>query len=246
PEQRRGYGLVAAGSGITPLLSIAASVLQAEPRSTVTLIYANRRQGTVMFVEDIEDLKNTYPERFQIVHVLSRQPTDSDLLSGRLDGERMQRLLDTLVPSSQIDEWFLCGPHEMIRQVEETLAGAGVRPGHIHTELFHVEDAPPLRRRVDEFTDGGPALTATLAGKTSKVTLQAEDDSVLAGLLRVRPDAPFACRGGVCGTCRAKVCDGAVQMRQNYALEPDELDQGYVLTCQSWPTTDTLTVDYDT
>ncbi|MGH3425834.1 MAG: 1,2-phenylacetyl-CoA epoxidase subunit PaaE [Nocardioidaceae bacterium] len=245
PEQERSYGLVAAGSGITPLLSIAASVLATEPRSTVTLVYANRTQGSVMFVEDLEDLKNTYPGRLQIVHVLSRQPMDSELLSGRLDGDRMRRMLGTLVPADSVDVWYLCGPHAMVTELSAVLREHGADESAVHTELFHVEDAPPVRHRVEEFTDGGPSVTATLDGKTSKVWLTADDDSVLAGLLRSRPDAPFACRGGVCGTCRARVTDGAVQMRQNYALEPDELEQGYVLTCQSWPTTDTVTVDYD-
>lgn len=245
PDQERHYGLVAAGSGITPLLSIAATALAVEPHSTVTLFYANRTQGSVMFVEDLEDLKNTYPQRLQVVHVFSRQPLASELLSGRLDGERMRRLLEVFGPAKALDAWYLCGPHAMMAELRTALTDAGVSDRAVHTELFHVEDAPPVRPRAEEFVGGGPRVTATLDGRTSTVSLTPEDDSVLAGLLRSRPEAPFACRGGVCGTCRARLSEGTVAMRQNYALEPDEVEQGYVLTCQSWPTSEAITVDYD-
>ena len=234
-------GLVAAGSGITPILSIARAALASG--SAVTLLYASRNEQSVMFLDDLADLKDTHPDRFHLVHVFSRQQTESELLSGRLDGDRLKRILGSLIDPDTIDDWYLCGPLDMVTELTATLEAAGATS--VHRELFHVDDAPPPPRPADAFVDGGPAVTATLDGRTSAYTLQPEDDSVLAGLLRVRPEAPFACRGGVCGTCRAKVLDGAVEMRHNYALEPDELAAGYVLTCQSWPTTPDVTLSYE-
>ena len=232
-------GLIAAGSGITPILSIARSALSVG--GAVTLLYASRNEQSVMFLDELTDLKDRHPDRFHLVHVFSRQQTESDLLSGRLDGDRLKRILNELVDPAT--DWYLCGPFDMVTDLAETLQAAGATG--VHRELFHVVDAPPPPRPADAFIDGGPAVTATLDGRTSSYTLQPEDDSVLAGLLRVRPEAPFACRGGVCGTCRAKVLDGEVEMRHNYALEPDEVAAGYVLTCQSWPTTPGVTLSYE-
>lgn len=234
-------GLIAAGSGITPVLSIARSALA--HGSQVTLLYANRTEQSVMFLDELADLKDAHTGRFHLIHVLSRQQTESELLSGRLDGDRLKRILGALVDPDTIDEWYLCGPFDMVTELASTLQAAGAL--HVHTELFHVDDAPPPPRPAEAFIDGGPAVTATLDGRTSSYTLRPGDDSVLAGLLRVRPEAPFACRGGVCGTCRARVLDGAVEMRHNYALEPDEIAAGYVLTCQSWPTTAEVTLSYE-
>ncbi len=232
-------GLIAAGSGITPILSIARSALAGG--GAVTLLYASRNEQAVMFLDELADLKDSHPDRFHLIHVFSRQQTESELLSGRLDGDRLKRILDELVDPA-ID-WYLCGPFDMVTDLASTLEAAGATS--VHRELFHVDDAPPPPRPADAFVDGGPAVTATLDGRTTAYTLKPEDDSVLAGLLRVRPEAPFACRGGVCGTCRAKVLDGAVEMRHNYALEPDEVAAGYVLTCQSWPTTPDVTLSYE-
>ncbi len=234
-------GLIAAGSGITPLLSIARATLAGG--GTVTLLYANRTERSVMFLDDLADLKDSYAERFHLIHVLSRQETDAELLSGRLDGDRLKRILSTLVDAETIDDWYLCGPFDMVTDLTSTLEATGAP--RVHTELFHVDNAPPPPRPAEAFVDGGPAISATLDGRTSTYSLLPEDDSVLAGLLRVRPEAPFACRGGVCGTCRAKVLDGAVTMRHNYALEPEEVQAGYVLTCQSWPTTPSVTLSYE-
>jgi ring-1,2-phenylacetyl-CoA epoxidase subunit PaaE len=242
PREAAGHlGLIAAGSGITPLLSIARATLA--EGGEVTLVYANRTERSVMFLDDLADLKDLYPARFHLIHVLSRQETDAEMLSGRLDGDRLKRILGTLIDPETIDDWYLCGPYDMVTELASTLEAAGAR--QVHTELFHVDDAPPPPRPAEAFVDGGPAITATLDGRTSAYSLTPEDDSVLAGLLRVRPEAPFACRGGVCGTCRAKVLDGAVTMRHNYALEPDEVEAGYVLTCQSWPTTPAVTLSYE-
>ena len=239
--QQAHIGLLAAGSGITPLLSIARATLGGG--AEVTLLYANRAEQTVMFLEELADLKDAYLDRFHLIHVLSRQQTESELLSGRLDGDRLKRILGTLIDPDAIDAWYLCGPYDMVTELTSTLEAAGAH--NVHTELFHVEDAPPPPRPAEAFKDGGPAVTATLDGRTSSYALRQEDDSVLAGLLRVRPEAPFACRGGVCGTCRAKVIAGAVSMRHNYALEPEEVEAGYILTCQSWPTTPSVTLSYE-
>ncbi len=235
-------GLVAAGGGITPIISIARAALGAG--STVTLLYANRTEQAVMFLDELADLKDAHPDRFHLIHVFSRQQTESELLSGRLDGDRLTRLLGPLIDPDTIDEWYLCGPFDMVTALTATLEAAGATS--VHRELFHVDaDAPAPPRPVEAFDDGGPAVTASLDGRTTSYALSPEDDSVLAGLLRVRPEAPFACRGGVCGTCRARVTSGAVEMRYNYALEPDEIAAGYVLTCQSWPTTPAVTLSYE-
>jgi ring-1,2-phenylacetyl-CoA epoxidase subunit PaaE len=248
PARPQHYCCIAAGSGITPMLSIVATTLEAEPHSSVTLLYANRTSRTVMFLEELEDLKDRYRDRFHLVHLLSREPQDVEMFSGRLDGARMQRLLDTILPVDTVDEWFLCGPYDMVTDLRGTLTAAGVDPRHVHAELFHVGDAPPRPPRhvdVSEQALEGADVTIVLDGRRSAFRLGADGVPVLEAALEVRSDAPFACKGGVCGTCRAKVVEGSVEMDQNWALEPDEVDRGYVLTCQSHPTSDRLVLDYD-
>jgi ring-1,2-phenylacetyl-CoA epoxidase subunit PaaE len=246
PAHRKHYVCVAAGSGITPVLSIVASVLAAEPRSSMTLLYGNRTHSSVMFLEELEDLKDTYPERFQLLHVLSREPQEVELFSGRLDADRMGRILDGLLPPDTVDEWFLCGPFEMVSDLRKLLVKEGVPKKQIHAEVFHVESGPPVRRAPVEAAEGeGAKVTITLDGRRSTFSLPADGPAVLDAALRVRADAPFACKGGVCGTCRAKVLEGTVEMDTNWALEPDEVEKGYVLTCQSHPTSDTVVLDYD-
>jgi ring-1,2-phenylacetyl-CoA epoxidase subunit PaaE len=240
------YVCVAAGSGITPILSIVASTLAAEPGSTVTLVYANRTHRTVMFLEEVEDLKDRYPDRFQLLHVLSREPQEVELFSGRLDADRFGRILDGLLPPDTVDEWFLCGPHAMVTELRALLDKQGVPSRSVHAEVFHVESAPPVRRpRVETEDASGARVTITLDGRRSSFTLPSDGPVVLDAALQVRADAPFACKGGVCGTCRAKVLEGTVEMETNWALEPDEVERGYVLTCQSHPTSDTVVLDYD-
>jgi ring-1,2-phenylacetyl-CoA epoxidase subunit PaaE len=259
PAHAKHYCCIAAGSGIAPLLSIAASVLEAEPHSTVSLLYANRTSSTIMFLEELEDLKDRYPDRFQLVHVLSREPRDVELFSGRLDDDRLRRMLDTILPPDTVDEWFLCGPFEMVEELRRTLSGAGVDKRHVHAELFHVgrmrsrrpgAPPPPLETGAGAAAPGdepaaGAEVTIVLDGRRSRFRLGTDDVPVLDAALAVRGDAPFACKGGVCGTCRAKVLEGSVEMEQNWALEPEEVERGYVLTCQSHPTSDSLVLDYD-
>jgi ring-1,2-phenylacetyl-CoA epoxidase subunit PaaE len=252
PANARHYCCVAAGSGITPVLSIIATTLETEPRSRVTLLYANRTSQTVMFLEELEDLKDRYRERFHLVHLFSREPRDVEMFSGRLDGDRMRRLLDTILPVDTVDDWFLCGPYDMVTELRETLTAAGADRRHVHAELFHVGKEPPRRarpaeaaRRAGEQVADGADVTIVLDGRRSRFRLAAGDVPVLDAALAVRADAPFACKGGVCGTCRAKVVQGRVEMERNWALEPDEVDRGYVLTCQSHPASETLVLDYD-
>jgi ring-1,2-phenylacetyl-CoA epoxidase subunit PaaE len=235
PARTRRYGLLAAGSGITPVLSIAASALDVEPASEVLLVLGNRTQRSVMLLDDLADLKDRHRERLQVLHVLSQEPQSSDLLSGRLDGERLQRLRDAGLLEG-VDEWYVCGPAGMVQQAQRTLTGP------VHVELFHAGPPPPRPPRT-----GPPAAAATLTvllhGRTSTVSADREAP-VLDAVLAARPDAPYACRGGVCGTCRARVVEGAVEMDRNWALEPDELAAGVVLTCQARPTTDRVSLEF--
>jgi ring-1,2-phenylacetyl-CoA epoxidase subunit PaaE len=237
--------LIAAGSGITPMMSIAASVLAADGKSTVTLLYGNRRSDTVMFADEVADLKDAYPARMRIVHVLSREAQEVELFSGRLDAGRLAELLPVTVDVARVDHWWLCGPIGMVADATEVLKDLGAEAGRIHRELFWVGDDPPAQATHDEGPPGeGATLTVVLDGRSSTLTLPA-GTTILDGAQKTRPDLPFACKGGVCGTCRAKVTSGAGTMRRNYALEPHEVDAGYVLTCQTVPTSDEITVDYD-
>jgi ring-1,2-phenylacetyl-CoA epoxidase subunit PaaE len=237
--------LIAAGSGITPMMSIAASVRASDDKSAVTLIYGNRRSDTVMFADEVADLKDAYPARMQLVHVLSREPQEVELFSGRLDRDRLAALLPVTVDVAGVDHWWLCGPFGMVTDAIDVLRELGVDPGRVHRELFWVGDAPPAEATHEDAPVGdGASLTVILDGRSSTLTLP-PGTPVLDGAQRARPDLPFACKGGVCGTCRARVTSGSAVMRRNYALEQRELDAGYVLTCQALPRTDEITVDYD-
>jgi ring-1,2-phenylacetyl-CoA epoxidase subunit PaaE len=243
PSAARRYVAVAAGSGITPLLSIMAAVLEGEPGSRVTLVYANRTSRSVMFLDEVHDLKDRFPERFQILHVLSREQQDVELLSGRLDADRFRAIVEAFGLSGA-DDWFLCGPHEMVVDLRQALTDLGQT--RVHTELFHADPAPraPVAALADG-ADGAAQVTIRLDGRASDFPLRPDGPPVLEAALDVRGDLPFACRGGVCGTCRAKLVEGTVQMDANYALEPEEVERGYVLTCQSHPTAARVVLDYD-
>lgn len=245
PADAKHYCAIAAGSGITPILSIVATTLEQEPQSRVTLIFANRTSRSVMFLEELEDLKDRYRGRFHLIHVLSREAQDAELLSGRLDAARLTKINETLVPVETVDDWFLCGPYDMVIDLREALVAQGVSARHVHSELFHVETTPPVRRDSEADVGEGADVTINLDGRRSMFRLGGNDVPVLEAALRVRADAPFACRGGVCGTCRAKLVEGKVAMDTNYALEPEEIERGYVLTCQSHPTTDKVVLDFD-
>jgi ring-1,2-phenylacetyl-CoA epoxidase subunit PaaE len=236
--------LIAAGSGITPVLSIAASLLR-RPDVQVSVLYGNRRANTVMFAEELADLKDAYPSRLELVHLLSREAREVELLSGRLDAAKLRTLLPLLIDVAGVDHWWLCGPFGMVTDATAVLGEAGVAPDRLHRELFWVDEPPPELIRAERSPDGPTSeVTVMLDGRATTATV-AEGDTVLEGAQWSRPDLPFACKGGVCGTCRARLVEGEVRMRRNFALEPAELAAGFVLTCQSLPLTPKVVVDYD-
>jgi ring-1,2-phenylacetyl-CoA epoxidase subunit PaaE len=235
---------IAAGSGITPMVSIAASVL-ANPAASVTLLYGNRTTTSVMFAEELADLKDAHHQQLDLVHVLSREPRDVELFSGRLDGDRLRQLLSLLVPVADMDHVWICGPLAMLTEARAVLEQLGVAPEKVHFELFYVDEPPPQLRHPDRVVDGVTSeVTITIDGRTTTTPME-RGKTILDAAQEVRSDLPFACKGGVCGTCRAKVCAGEVDMVRNYALEPDEVASNFVLTCQSFPVSPEVTVDYD-
>ncbi|GAB1640400.1 1,2-phenylacetyl-CoA epoxidase subunit PaaE [Krasilnikovia sp. MM14-A1259] len=236
--------LIGAGSGITPLLSIAASLLR-HSDAQVSILYGNRRAETVMFAEELADLKDANPSRLELIHLLSREAREVDLLTGRLDAAKLRTLLPLLIDVLGVDHWWLCGPFGMVSDAQHVLGELGVASEQVHRELFWVDEAPPEPVRGDAVVAGASSeVTVVLDGRATTVTV-AEDATILEGAQRSRPDLPFACKGGVCGTCRARVVEGEVQMRRNFALEPAEVAAGYVLTCQSTPTAAKVIVDFD-
>ncbi len=240
---------IAAGSGITPLMALAASVLAASDDSRFTLLYTNRATRDVMFLDELADLKDRYPARFVLFHVLTREQRAVPLLSGRLDEAKLRSIFEHLIVPATVDEWFLCGPLPLVQLCRETLADVGVDAERVRFELF-TTDADPRdpERRTIVVRDDEPVTTIefTLDGQASIVTSPVSaNEAILDAALRVRADTPFACAGGVCGTCRARLVEGSVSMTENYALEPDELERGFVLTCQSHPTSERVVVDYD-
>ncbi|OJF12326.1 1,2-phenylacetyl-CoA epoxidase subunit PaaE [Couchioplanes caeruleus] len=236
--------LIAAGSGITPLLSIAASLLQ-RPGAQISILYGNRRADSVMFAEELADLKDQYPSRLELVHLLSREAREVELLTGRLDAEKLRTLLPLLIDVPAVDHWWLCGPFGMVTDATEVLGQAGVAPERIHRELFWVDEAPPEPLRAEREPSGPSSeVTVVLDGRSTTASIP-EGQTILEGAQRSRPDLPFACKGGVCGTCRARVVEGDVEMRRNFALEQNEVDAGFILTCQSVPLSAKVIVDFD-
>ena len=244
---------VAAGSGITPIMAIAQTVLAATDDATFELVYANKGSGDVMFAEELGDLKDRYPTRFAVHHVLSRESRVNPLFSGRIDAEKLEVLLGRVLQPEHVDEWFLCGPFELVQLCRDTLTDTGVDAAKVRFELFTTGQSTSgpqpgqTGRAVEADPDGDNyAIEFRLDGLSGTVeSPKSARETILNAALRKRPDVPFACAGGVCGTCRAKVVAGEYEMDENFALEPDEVERGYVLTCQTRPTTDSITVDYD-
>ncbi|WP_406178362.1 2Fe-2S iron-sulfur cluster-binding protein [Streptomyces canus] len=236
------YAAIVGGSGITPVLSIAATLLAREPGARFCLIRSDRTSASTMFLEEVADLKDRHPERFQLVTVLSREEQQAGLPSGRLDRERLTGLLPALLPVDRVAGWFLCGPFGLVQGAEKALRELGVARTRIHEEIFHVDaGAAPLQ------TAHAPAhstVTARLDGRGGSWPVQ-DGESLLETVLRNRSDAPYACKGGVCGTCRAFLVSGEVRMDRNFALEPEETQAGYVLACQSHPVTEKVELDFD-
>ncbi|GHJ40295.1 2Fe-2S iron-sulfur cluster-binding protein [Streptomyces sp. TS71-3] len=244
------YAAVVGGSGITPVMSICTTLLEREPDARFCLIRSDRTAASTMFLEEVADLKDRFPERFQLVTVLSREEQQAGLPSGRLDRERLTRLLPALVPVDDVAGWFLCGPFGLVQGAERALRGLGVRRSRIHEEIFHVDDGSGTAGTMPAPSATGPSaatrstLTARLDGRSGSWPVR-EGESLLEAVLRNRSDAPYACKGGVCGTCRAYLVTGEVHMDRNFALEPEETDAGYVLACQSHPTTERVELDFD-
>lgn len=245
------FAAIAAGSGITPVMALIEHHLGERPDDTFDLVYSNRTAVDAMFLDDLADLKDRYPARLAVHHVLTRERRPADLFSGRLDEERLEKLLTRVVPTETIDEWFLCGPFELVERARAVLLRRGVEASAIRVELFstgRADEHAGARRPPVEAAPGEPVRTISfrLDGTSGTVTTPVSaGETILAAALRTRGDVPFACAGGVCGTCRAVLREGTVDMAQNHALEPDELARGLILTCQSVPTSDTVSVDWD-
>jgi ring-1,2-phenylacetyl-CoA epoxidase subunit PaaE len=246
PDEARVYAGFAAGSGITPILSIARGVLAREPRSRFFLFYGNRSTGGMLFREALEELKDRFMQRFSVFHVISGEEQDIPILHGRLDGEKVRVLLRSLVPAASVDHVFICGPTGMSEDVEATCREVGIAGDRIHVERFVSEFGGRPRAKKTIPASARPKAIAALVidGKRREVPV-AEDESILDAALRAGMDLPFACKGGMCSTCRAKLVEGEAQMEANYSLEPWELKAGFILTCQARPVSDKVVVDYD-
>jgi ring-1,2-phenylacetyl-CoA epoxidase subunit PaaE len=246
PATTANYVALVAGSGITPVLSILSTILEVEPHSSCTLVYGNRNTGSIMFLEDLEALKNRYPDRFQLVHVLSREPHEIPLFEGRIDGDKIRSLAGSLVDVASVDHWFLCGPLDMVETARATLtADLGVPAEAVHQELFFDQriEIPPTADGAD---DESVTLSFTLDGRTSTVQVAPDGPSLLDHARTVRAEVPFACKGGMCATCKAQVTSGDVELEKNYALTEAELDAGFVLTCQAHPVGGDVAITFDT
>lgn len=245
PSAARTYVAIAAGSGITPIMSILRAVLAHEPKSRVVLIYGNRTTQSIIFREALEDVKDRFLDRFTVHHVLSRERQEIALLDGRIDGTKLDALLRTL-PQGAVDHAFVCGPGGLIEDGKAALLRAGVQPERIHVEYFSTDGTPVAARPSVQAAPDAQEATAeiTLNGARHEVPVHAGETIVDAGL-RAGLEMPYSCRGGMCCTCRAKVTEGEVRMDTNYSLEPWELEAGYVLTCQSHPLTPKVVLDYD-
>lgn len=244
PGRARHYLAIAAGSGVTPVFSHLTTVLETEPGSRFTLVYGNRETRSVMFLEELQGCKDRFPDRFHLIHFFSREPQPAELFSGRIDPGRLQRLFSRAVDADSVDDWFLCGPQRMTADVRAFLRERGTAPEDIRCELFYDGEAavapPPL---ADE--EGTARVEFTLDGRASAVAVNPDGPSILDHALAVRRELPFACKSGVCATCKAGVAEGEVRMDKNWALTAAEVERGLVLTCQAHPVTERVVLDYD-
>jgi len=251
PANPRSYLCIAAGSGITPVLSIIRTVLQCEPRSSVALLYGNRRTGTMMFRDELSLLKNAYMDRFQWINVMSRELQEAEILNGRINNRKGAELNRRLIRIRSFDEFFLCGPEAMVSEVSRGLRGEGIGAEHIHYELFHAsaQDARVViekhQARAQRFGGALSEVRVRAGGREIEFELAADGENVLDAALDAGLEVPFSCKGGVCATCKAKLLEGEVEMDLNHALGAPELAAGYILTCQAHPVTARVVVDYD-
>jgi ring-1,2-phenylacetyl-CoA epoxidase subunit PaaE len=236
---------IAAGSGITPVLSLIGTTLETESGSSWTLLYGNRTANTVMFLEELEGLKDRYPDRFQLFHLLSREGSDLPFLSGRIDEGKIRIVHDRLLGGRDIAGWYLCGPYDMVMMARRTLGVLGVDEALIRDELFFAGPLDPDSLPPEPPPGVGSVdLTVILDGRAVETRMTPET-SILDAALRVRSELPFSCKGGMCATCKGRIEEGEVRMDKNYALVDTELEAGYVLTCQSHPVSDKVVVRYD-
>jgi ring-1,2-phenylacetyl-CoA epoxidase subunit PaaE len=246
PQEARLYAGFAAGSGITPILSIVKGVLAREPKSQFFLFYGNRSTSSMMFLEALEELKDLYLQRLSLFHVISGEEQDIAILHGRLDGEKVRVLLRSLVPAESVDHVFICGPTGMSEDIEATCRDIGIAEDRIHIERFisGLGGKPRPKRVVPAMAPPKALAALIIDGKRREVPV-AEGEAILDAALRAGLDLPFACKGGMCSTCRAKLVEGEAAMDVNYSLEPWELKAGFILTCQAKPVSEKLVVDYD-
>lgn len=244
PSKPGRYVAIAAGSGITPILSMITAALEGHPSTEFTLLYGNRTSLSIMFLEELEDLKNRFPQRFQVVHILSREPHQVPLFQGRIDEEKLRSLAATLIEPDRVDGWYLCGPLDMVETVRATLGSLGVDDADVHYELFFDQRIEPVPE-ADDDAEGTVTVHVTIDGRTSVVKADPNGPPLLDYARSVRAEVPFACKGGMCATCKAQVLSGEVVLEKNYALTDSELAAGYVLTCQAHPVSDEVSLTYD-
>jgi ring-1,2-phenylacetyl-CoA epoxidase subunit PaaE len=244
PNAQRHFLFVAAGSGITPVLSLLKTMLVREPASRCTLIYGNRRIGTTMFRDALAELKNRHVSRLAVHYVFSREEQDAPLFNGRLDAARMARFFDALVPPASVDHAFVCGPAGMIAAVSAALRGAGVADDHVHVERFG-DSAAAAEHHVEESDADHAQVTLIIDGLARQVEFRLTDPSILDAARRSGLEVPYACKAGVCSTCKGKLLEGEVRMDRNFALSASEVAQGFVLCCQSHPTSAKVVITLD-
>ena len=237
--------LLAAGSGVTPVLSILTTLLETQSTTKVTLVYGNRRVKDIIFKEQIEDLRDQYLSRFQLIHTLSGEIQDAPISNGRMDGAKLGVLFGTLIDPKRLDHVYICGPNEMITSCAEACEQAGIAAGGVHKELFGAPIGAQQRAQKDASSGDGAKVRVIADGIERELVVPYRGDSVLDIVLRSGVDVPYACKAGVCCTCRAQVLEGEVRMDANYTLEQHELDRGFVLTCQSHPITPMVKLSYD-
>ncbi|MEO7938569.1 MAG: 1,2-phenylacetyl-CoA epoxidase subunit PaaE [Burkholderiaceae bacterium] len=247
PEARRHVLAFASGSGITPVLSIVKSVLLAEPHSRVTLVYGNRSSGSVMFKEELEDLKDLYLGRFNLVWIMSRESQDIDLFNGRIDYDKVTSLLTRWIDPADVDAAFICGPQDMMQATAQALKDKGVPGARIKTELFGtlLDDGRVRLPRAPVHGNAQCTVQVVLDGTRRSFVMDKNTDNLVDAGIKAGLEMPFSCKGGVCSTCRALVVEGEVDMDVNFALEDYEVARGFVLCCQSYPVSDTLLIDFD-
>lgn len=249
PDAARNYLLFAGGSGITPVLSLIKTTLASEPASNVTLVYGNRSSNTIMFREELDDLKNYYMGRLSVVHILDSEAQEIDLFSGRIDADKCELLFKSWVDIGSIDLAFICGPEPMMLAIAQALRDHGLNDEQIKFELFaSSQPGRSTRKVVSKHNSGTDAIckaTITIDGTTREIDMSKNGETVLDAALGANMDAPYACKAGVCSTCRAMVLEGEVEMEKNHALEDYEVNRGYVLTCQCYPLSDSVVVSYD-